>query len=132
MEMNGLGKRGRQLQPFERVGPQVVFDPDAGRPGKPRGRAAGTQLREFGGEQIADEPVQRRPVIPPSPYGAAALMRYDASTAFIFSTLPVDAPPAKSEAKNASTTDLANSGPITRAPKARICASLLLRARSAL
>jgi hypothetical protein len=132
MEMNGLGNRRRQLQPLEGVGSQVFFDPDGGRPGKPRGRAAGTQLREFGREQIADEPVQCSPVMPPSPYGAAALVRYDASTAFIFSTLPVDAPPAKSEPKNASTTDLANSGPMTRAPRARICASLLLRARSAL
>ena len=38
---------------------------------------------------------------------------------------------AKSELRNASTMHLANSGPMTRAPSASTCASLLMRARAA-
>jgi hypothetical protein len=81
--MDGFGQRRRQLQPFERIGSEVFCDADRGRPRQPQRRAAGPELREFAGEQIANEPVQRAPVVPPSCYGFVTRARYDASTAFI-------------------------------------------------
>ena len=47
------------------------------------------------------------------------------------STFFVEPPPSNSDASHASTIVFASSGPITRAPIVMICASLLLRARSA-
>jgi hypothetical protein len=47
------------------------------------------------------------------------------------STFGADRPPWYSDDRNARTIDLASSAPITRAPIVTICASLLIRARSA-
>jgi hypothetical protein len=54
-----------------------------------------------------------------------------ASICMIFSTLRVEPPPANSDGSQCSTIFLASSGAITRAPMVKICALLLLRARSA-
>ena len=57
--------------------------------------------------------------------------RFAFSSALIRSTFAPERPVSNSDSRNTLTMLLANSGPITRAPMERICASLLLRARSA-
>lgn len=57
--------------------------------------------------------------------------RFAFSSALIRSTFAPERPVSNSDSRNTLTMLLANSGPITRAPMDRICASLLLRARSA-
>ena len=48
-----------------------------------------------------------------------------------FGTFGSERPPWNSEVRKVCTRDFASSGPITRAPKVMICASLLRLARSA-